>query len=151
MPITFEIYRNFLRAELTSIEVSVNPRWKCIRCIAWLLVCCRLLFGCVALLPSNIFGIINYSSWRLVGLGLFGRSQSQAFQRPDAQSAVSAASKQAIFNHLHSSHHRCTRFSVRRNVRRILVRGSMPPCCLRRRKFWKFDYEMVHSEVYLNK
>ena len=26
--------------------------------------------------------------------------------------------------------------------------GSMPPCCLRRRKF---DYEMVHSEVYLNK
>jgi len=34
-----------------------------------------------------------------------------------------------------------------RNVRRILVRGSMPPCRLRRRKF---DYEMVHSEVYLN-
>ena len=29
--------------------------------------------------------------------------------------------------------------------------GTMPPCCLRRRKFWKFDYEMVHSEVYLNK
>jgi len=28
------------------------------------------------------------------------------------------------------------------NVRRILVRGSMPPCCLRRRKF---DYKMVHS------
>ena len=26
--------------------------------------------------------------------------------------------------------------------------GSMPPCRLRRRKF---DYEMVHSEVYLNK
>jgi len=25
------------------------------------------------------------------------------------------------------------------------------PCRLRRRKFWKFDYEMVHSEVYLNK
>ena len=25
----------------------------------------------------------------------------------------------------------------------------MPPCRLRRRKFWKFDYEMVHSEVYL--
>ena len=38
-----------------------------------------------------------------------------------------------------------------RNVRRILVRGSMPPCCLRRRKFWKFDYEIVHSEVYMNK
>ena len=38
-----------------------------------------------------------------------------------------------------------------RNVRRILVRGSMPPCRLRRRKFWKCDYEMVHSEVYLNK
>jgi len=34
-----------------------------------------------------------------------------------------------------------------RNVRRILVRGSMPPCRLRRRKF---DYEMLHSEVYLN-
>ena len=27
----------------------------------------------------------------------------------------------------------------------------MPPCRLRRRKFWKFDYKMVHSEVYLNK
>ena len=38
-----------------------------------------------------------------------------------------------------------------RNVRRILVRGSMPPCRLRRRKLGKFDYEMVHSEVYLNK
>ena len=29
--------------------------------------------------------------------------------------------------------------------------GSMPLCRLRRRKFRKFDYEMVHSEVYLNK
>ena len=29
--------------------------------------------------------------------------------------------------------------------------GSMPPWRLRRRKFRKFDYEMVHSEVYLNK
>jgi len=38
-----------------------------------------------------------------------------------------------------------------RNVRRILVRGSMPPCRLRRRNFWKFDYEIVHFEVYLNK
>ena len=28
--------------------------------------------------------------------------------------------------------------------------GSMPRCRLRRRKFLKFDYEMVHSEVYLN-
>ena len=28
--------------------------------------------------------------------------------------------------------------------------GSMPCCRLRRRKFWKFEYEMVHSEVYLN-
>ena len=37
-----------------------------------------------------------------------------------------------------------------RNVRRILVRGSMPACRLRRRKLWKFDYEVVHSEVYLN-
>jgi len=27
----------------------------------------------------------------------------------------------------------------------------MPPCRLRRRKFWKSDHEMVHSEVYLNK
>ena len=27
----------------------------------------------------------------------------------------------------------------------------MPPCRLRRRKFWTSDYEMVHSEVYLNK
>ena len=33
------------------------------------------------------------------------------------------------------------------------LRGSIPPCRLRRRKLWKFDYEMVHSEVhvYLNK
>ena len=31
--------------------------------------------------------------------------------------------------------------------------GSMPPCRLMLRKFRKFDYEMVHSEVglYLNK
>jgi len=27
----------------------------------------------------------------------------------------------------------------------------MPDCRLRQRKFRKFDYEMVHSEVYLNK
>jgi len=43
------------------------------------------------------------------------------------------------------------RYATIRNVRSILVRGSMPPCRLRRRKFRKFDYEMVHSEVYLNK
>jgi len=42
--------------------------------------------------------------------------------------------------------------SVHRGVRRILVRGvNAPPCHLRRRKFWKFDYEMVHCEVNLNK
>ena len=29
--------------------------------------------------------------------------------------------------------------------------GSMPPCRVSERKFLKFDYEMVHSEVYLNK
>ena len=29
--------------------------------------------------------------------------------------------------------------------------GSMPPYRPRRRKFRKFNYEMVHSEVYLNK
>jgi len=30
--------------------------------------------------------------------------------------------------------------------------GSMPPCRLRRRKFFEnVDYEMVHSEVYRNK
>jgi len=29
--------------------------------------------------------------------------------------------------------------------------GSVSPCCPRRRKLWKFDYEIVHSEVYLNK
>jgi len=38
-----------------------------------------------------------------------------------------------------------------KGVRKILVRGSMPPCCLRWRKFWKFAYERVHSGVYLNK
>ena len=31
------------------------------------------------------------------------------------------------------------------------LRGSMPPCRLSRRKFRKLDYEMVRSEVYLNK
>jgi len=38
-------------------------------------------------------------------------------------------------------------------VRRMLVMEgqSVPSCRLRRRKFWKFEYEMVHSEVYLNK
>ena len=40
---------------------------------------------------------------------------------------------------------------VLRGVRRILVRGSMSPCRLRRRIFWKCDYETVHSEVYPNK
>jgi len=53
-----------------------------------------------------------------------------------------------------SSAHRYRRlFSVlpARGVCRILVRGSVPCCCLKRRKFRKFDYEMVHSEVYLNK
>jgi len=34
------------------------------------------------------------------------------------------------------------------NVCRIWLGGSVLPCCLRRRKF---DYEMVHSEVCLNK
>jgi len=34
-----------------------------------------------------------------------------------------------------------------KHVRRILVRGPMPPCRLRRRKFRKSDYEMAHSEV----
>ena len=29
--------------------------------------------------------------------------------------------------------------------------GSVSPCCLRRGKLWKFDYEIVQSEVYLNK
>ena len=29
------------------------------------------------------------------------------------------------------------------------LRGSIPPCRLRRRKLWKFDYEMVHSEVHV--
>ena len=40
---------------------------------------------------------------------------------------------------------------VVKGVRMILDRGSTPHCRLRRRKFWKFDYEMVHSEIYLNK
>ena len=50
--------------------------------------------------------------------------------------------------------HRCAQHEDRptdrphRNVRRIVVR---PPCRLRRRNSWQFDYEMVHSEVYLNK
>ena len=36
---------------------------------------------------------------------------------------------------------------------RFWLGGSMPYCRLRRRNFFssKFDYEMVHSEVYLNK
>ena len=42
-------------------------------------------------------------------------------------------------------------FCLVSNVRRILVKGSTPPYCLRRRKFWRFDYEMVHFEVYLKK
>ena len=31
------------------------------------------------------------------------------------------------------------------------LEGSVPPWLLRRIKFWKFDYEMVHSEVYPDK
>ena len=34
---------------------------------------------------------------------------------------------------------------------RFWLGGSVPPCRLRRRNFWKFGYEMMHSEVYLNK
>ena len=48
-------------------------------------------------------------------------------------------------NNNHAQYHH-----IVKNVRRILVRGSMPPCRLRQRKFWKFDYEMVHSEVLKN-
>ena len=44
------------------------------------------------------------------------------------------------------------RARVYKNVRRILaVMGVNAPCRLRRRKFGKFDYEMVHSEVGLLK
>ena len=43
-----------------------------------------------------------------------------------------------------------TALQLERKVRRIFVRGSVPHCRLRRRKFRKFDYETVHSEVYLN-
>ena len=53
-----------------------------------------------------------------------------------------------------SSAHRYRRLFLvlpARGVCRILVRGSVHCCCLKRRKFRKFDYEMVHSEVYLNK
>ena len=42
-------------------------------------------------------------------------------------------------------------FGTLKSVRRILIRGSMSPCRLRRIKFGKFDYKIVHSEVYLNK
>ena len=41
-----------------------------------------------------------------------------------------------------------TQTTLYRNVRRIVTRGVNAPCRLRRRKF---DYEMVHSEVYLKK
>ena len=42
-------------------------------------------------------------------------------------------------------------YKMTRSVRRILVRGvnaHLPP---EAKKFRKFDYEMVHSEVYLSK
>ena len=38
-----------------------------------------------------------------------------------------------------------------RNVRRILVRGVNAPLPPEAKKIRKFDYEMVHSGVYLNK
>jgi len=48
-------------------------------------------------------------------------------------------------------HGYCMRRVLPGTSARFWLGGSMPPCRLRRRKFWKFDYEMVHSEVYLNK
>ena len=52
------------------------------------------------------------------------------------------------FNHTLYSRRLCLAI---RNVRRILVTGSMPPCRLRRKKFWKFDYEMVHLKyIWIN-
>ena len=38
-----------------------------------------------------------------------------------------------------------------RNVRRILVRGINAPLPPEAKKMLKIDYEMVHTEVYLNK
>ena len=37
-----------------------------------------------------------------------------------------------------------------KGVRRILVRGSMPPCRLRRRKFWKFEEGYSRRRVMIN-
>ena len=37
-----------------------------------------------------------------------------------------------------------------KGVRRILVRGSMPPCHLRWRKFWKFEEEYSRRRVMIN-
>ena len=37
-----------------------------------------------------------------------------------------------------------------KGVRRILVRGSMPPCPLRRRKFWKFEEGYSRRGVMIN-
>jgi len=42
-------------------------------------------------------------------------------------------------------------FLAFRNVRRILVRGVNAPLPPEAKKIFKLDYEMVHSEVYLNK
>ena len=40
---------------------------------------------------------------------------------------------------------------IARNVRRILVRGINAPLPPEAKKMLKIDYEMVHTEVYLNK
>ena len=59
--------------------------------------------------------------------------------------ALARAVKEIVLHEIESRIYEIRNFvNSRPNVRRILVRGSMPPCRLRRRKFWKFDYEMVH-------
>jgi len=58
---------------------------------------------------------------------------------------VHCSRAETTVKHVHGA---TLKWHIGRNVRGILVRGSMPPCRLKRRKF---DYEMVHSEVYLDK
>ena len=85
-------------------------------------------------------------SWQLLEFKQFVKIIWTSCCSTDSKGHIAAATYWVILSKLTRVH------GPNRNVRMILVRGSMLPCrltCLRRRKFWKIDYEVVHS-AFLN-
>jgi len=117
-----------------------TPRCTC-ACYRNELVCCHLLLGVVALLPSNVFSISSFfAGW------LTGRSRSQALQRPDTQRPVRTASEQTIINHLYSLHHPCTWFEVLRLQLDVDVKASQCACVIMSTNQRRFAW-LYHSRL----